>query len=51
MNEQDYENIGKSLLESIFLIEADPALTLSYLGLNRDMLITEMASIIDVIEK
>jgi hypothetical protein len=50
-NEEDYDEISKSLLKSIFLIESPPALALEHLGTTREMLISEMGSMIDVIER
>lgn len=41
-NESDYVQIGKSLMQSIFLMEADPALTLRELGLTKDAIATEL---------
>lgn len=50
-NEEDYNEIAKSLLKSIFLIESPSALTMQHLGTTKELLIAEMGSIIDVIEK
>ncbi len=50
-NEYDYEQIALSLLKSIFLLEAPQPLTQALLGTTREMLVTELGSLLDSAEK
>lgn len=50
-NEDDFSRIAISLIKSIYLIEASPLETMKHLSLTKEILIKEMSSMIDIIEK
>lgn len=50
-NEEDYREIGKSLLTSIFVMEGERELVEKEVGFSKDWLCSEIANMIDIIEK